>query len=82
MAAIQKLLRNQLLLHVTSLPHDADVEGNIIRHNINLPRVVVTAFIFSELCGGGGGAAPPVVEDQNMPGLNRVNKGCTMFVND
>ena len=40
-------------------------------HTIYPPSLVVIAFIFSELRrgGGGGGAA---VEDQKMPGLNRV----------
>ena len=53
----------QLLRHVTSQPHDVDVKGDIFRHTIYPPSLVVIAFIFSELrrVGGGGGAD---VEDQ------------------
>ena len=60
-----------------SQSHDADVKGDIFRHSIYPPNVVVIASIFSELRKGGGGAdsAPnPVVEDQKRPVLNRVNK--------
>ena len=50
----------QLLRHVTSQPHDADVKGDIFRHTIYPPSLVVIAFIFSELRkGGGGGIRPP-----------------------
>ena len=45
----------QLLHHVTSQPHDADVKGDIFRHTIYPPSVVAIACIFSELRGGGGG---------------------------
>ena len=36
----------QLLRHVTSQPHDADVEGDIFRHTIYPPSLVVIGFIF------------------------------------
>ena len=53
----------QLLRHVTSYPHDANVKGDIFRHTIYPPSLVVIAFIFSELRRGGG-IPPPVIEDQ------------------
>ena len=65
----------QLLRHVTSSSHDADVKGDIFRRTIYPPSLVVIAFIFSELQRGGGGGGirpPPVVEDQKLPGVNRV----------
>ena len=37
----------QLIRHVTSQPHNADVKGDIFRHTIYPPSVI--AFIFSEL---------------------------------
>ena len=42
----------QLLRHVTSHRHDADVKGDIFRHTIYPPSLVVIAFIFSELRRG------------------------------
>ena len=62
----------ELLRHVTSSHHDADV-----RYTIYPPSVVVIAFIFSELRKGGGrgeiGPLPiPVVEDRKKPSLKRV----------
>ena len=57
----------QLLCHVTSLPHDADVKGDIFRHTIYPSRFVVIALMFSELRWGGLGGIPPVVEDQKSP---------------
>ena len=64
----------QLLRHVTSQPHDADVKGDTSIHTFYPPSLVVIAFIFSELRRGGGRnpPPPPVVEDQKKPGLNRV----------
>ena len=55
-----------------------DFKGNIFRYTIYPPNLVVMAFISRsyEVGGGGGGkesASPPVVEDQNKPGVNRVN---------
>ena len=73
----------QLLRHVTSQSQDADVKGDIFRHTIYPPSLIVIAFIFSELRRGGGAeSAPPpspVVEDRKKPGLNRVNRGFTVF---
>ena len=42
----------QLLRHVTSSPIDADVKGDIFRHTIYPPSLVVIAFMFSELRRG------------------------------
>ena len=42
----------QLLRHVTSSTHDADVKEDIFRRTIYLPSLVVIAFIFSELRRG------------------------------
>ena len=39
----------QLLCHVTSSPHDADVKGDIFKLAIYPLSLVVIAFIFSEL---------------------------------
>ena len=39
----------QLLRHVTSPPHDADVKGDIFRRTIHPRSLVVITFIFSEL---------------------------------
>ena len=52
----------QLLRHVTPSPHDADVKGDIFRHTIYPPSLIVIAFLLSELRSGGGGgksAFPP-----------------------
>ena len=50
----------QLLRHVTSSPHDADVKGDIFRHTIYPPSLVlvVIALIFSELLGRGVESTP------------------------
>ena len=66
-------MTTQLLRHVTSSPHDADVKGNIFRRTMCPPSFVVIAFIFSELPWGGGRNPPPVVVRPKKPGLNRVN---------
>ena len=58
----------QLLCHVTSSPHNANIRGDIFRHTIYPPSVVIIAFILSELRN----PRPPVVEDKKKPGLNRV----------
>ena len=42
----------QLLRHVTSSPHDADVKGDIFRRTIYPPSLVVIALMFSELRRG------------------------------
>ena len=44
----------QLLCHVTSSPHDADVKVDIFRRTIYPQSVVVIAFIFLELRRGSG----------------------------
>ena len=51
----------QLLRHVMSSRHDADVKGDIFRRTIYPLSFVVIAFIFSKLRrgGGGGGRNPP-----------------------
>ena len=49
----------QSLCHVTSQPRDADVKGDIFRHTIYPPSLVVIAFIFSELRRGGRIAPHP-----------------------
>ena len=58
----------QLLRHVTSSLHDADVKEYIFRRTGYPPSLVVIAFIFSELCMGAG--IRPV---EKKPGFNRVN---------
>ena len=66
----------QLLRHVTSQPHDADVKGDIFRHTIYPLSFVIIAFILSELRRRGeGNPSPSIVEDQKKPGLNRVKQG-------
>ena len=65
----------QLLRHVTSQPHNADVKGDIFRHSTYPPSVVVIAVYSRDYGGGVGGSgicSPPVVEDQKNPGLNRI----------
>ena len=42
----------QLLRHVTSSPHDADVKGDILRRNTHPPSFVAMAFIFFEIRRG------------------------------
>ena len=42
----------QLLRHVTSLPHDVDVKGHILRQTIYPQGLVVLSSIFSELRRG------------------------------
>ena len=73
----------QLLRHVTSSPHDADVKGDILRRTIFPPSLVVIAFIFSESRRGRGIRPPPphpsVVEDRKKPGLNRVKDGTAIY---
>ena len=39
----------QLLRHVTSSPHNADVKGDILRHTIYPPSLVAVAFILGSL---------------------------------
>ena len=68
----------QLLRHVTSYTHGADVKGDTFRHTIYPPSLVVIAFIFSELRRGGGILPPPLV-DQTEPGLNRVKLFLTIL---
>ena len=56
----------QLLRHMTSSPHIAEVKGDIFRHTIYPPSLVVIVFIFSELQRkrvGGSTPDPPVVEN-------------------
>ena len=48
----------QLLRHVKSSPHDADVKGDIFRRTIYPPSLVVIAFIFSELRRGAESPPP------------------------
>ena len=67
----------QLLRRVTSLPHDANVKGHIVRRITYRPSLVVIALIFSELRKGRGGAQNPPLpfrnsEDEKKPGLNRI----------
>ena len=66
----------QLLRHVTSSPYDANIKGDIFRHTIYPPILVVIAFIFSELQRGQIPPTlppfPPIVEDQKQLDLNRV----------
>ena len=51
----------QLLRHVRSSPHDADVKGDIFRCTLPSKSPVVIAFILSELrSGGGGGESVPL----------------------
>ena len=60
----------QLLRHMTSSPHIAEVKGDIFRHTIYPPSLVVIVFIFSELQRKRvGGSTPdlPVVENKNSP---------------
>ena len=59
----------QLLCHVMSSPHDADVKGDIFRHTIYSPSLIVIAFIFLALRWGRGAESPlpRVVEDQKSP---------------
>ena len=61
----------QLLRHVTLIPHNVDVKGDIFRH-IYPPSLAVRAFIFSELRRGAE-SAPSPRSYQKKPGLNRVN---------
>ena len=63
-------MSTQLLRHLTSSYHDAD----IFRRTIH-PSLVVIVFIFSELRRGEPPPPTPVVEDQKKPGLNRVKFG-------
>ena len=68
----------QLLLHVTSSPHDADAKGDSLRRTIYPLSLVVIPFLFSELRRRGEGAEsvpprPPVVEGQKKPSISRVN---------
>ena len=64
----------QLLRHVTSSLHGADVEGGNFTFTISPPSLVVIAFIFSELRREVGIPPPPhrVVENQKMPDQIRV----------
>ena len=48
-----------LLRHVTSFPHNSNVKGDIFRHTMYPPRVVVIAFILSDLRKGEGGDPSP-----------------------
>ena len=56
-------LITQLLRHVTSSHHDADLKGDIFRRTIYPPRLVVIAFIFAELRSW---------KTNKKPGLNGV----------
>ena len=63
------------LRNVRSLPHDADVKGDIVRQIIYPPKLVVRALIFLELRKGEGSGIPPplpIEEDQKKPDLNEV----------
>ena len=65
----------QLLRHVTSYPHDADVKGDTFRHTIYPPNLVAIV-LYSRIYGGGGGGGirPPGRKNtKKKPGLNRVN---------
>ena len=48
-------IMTQLLRHVISSPHDADVKRDTFRHTILPPNFVFIAFVFSELRSGGEG---------------------------
>ena len=66
----------QLLCHVMSSPHIADVKEDFFRCTIYAPSVVAiyTCYILGVTEGGRiPPPPPPVVEDQKKPGLNRVN---------
>ena len=55
------------LRNVRSLPHDADVKGDIARQIIYPPKLVVRALIFLELRKWEGSGIPtplPIEEDQ------------------
>ena len=56
----------QLLRHVASSPHDADVKGDIFRRTIYPPSLVVIAFISSVLRGGAESVPPGRREEQLM----------------
>ena len=64
----------QLLHHVTSSPHNAEVKGDIFRRNYLPSKSRYHSFNILGVTeeGGGGMSPPPVVEDQIKPGLNRV----------
>ena len=51
-------LNTQILRHVTSSPHDAEVKGDIFRRTIYPPSLAVIAIIFLELRRGGGRNPP------------------------
>ena len=63
------------LRNVRSLPHDADVKGDIVRQIIYPPKLVVRALIFLKLRKWEGSGIPPplpIEEDQKKPDLNEV----------
>ena len=68
----------QLLRHVTSQLHNADVKGDILDIVPTLQVSLSQLFILGvteEGWGGRGGSgicSPPVVKDQKNPGLNRI----------
>ena len=60
----------QLLRHVTSPAHDAQVKGDIFRRTIYPPSLVVIAFIFSELQNG----------KEFLPGLRKTKKARSKYI--
>ena len=67
-------LITQLLHHVTSSPH-VDVKGDIFRHTIYPPSLVVIAFtILGVRRGAESFPLPPPPDHRRLkkPGLNRV----------
>ena len=49
----------QLLSHMSSSDHDADVIGDIFRRTVYPPSLIVIAFIFKDLWDGGNRSLNP-----------------------
>ena len=69
----------QLLRHVTSQSHDADVKEDIFKRTIYPPSLVVIAFYILVVRGEGRAeSVPPGRRRPRMPGLYRVKQYRTM----